>query len=189
MSAVVEKKRGVASAGSAVFSACGQYRYLLTRRLTENGSEHGCEPNKMATFIMLNPSTADATRNDPTIRRCIGFAQQWACGTLQVLNLFAVRATLPQTMKQTDDPVGPENQQWFERVLRAAPVDSHIVVCAWGVHGAFRGQDRVVLGWLRELGIASFALGVTRDGHPCHPLYLPYSAELVQYTREGAWTP
>lgn len=189
MSAVVGKKSGIASTGSAVFSTCGQYRYLLTRRLSEYNIEGGIECDKVATFIMLNPSTADATRNDPTIRRCIGFAQQWGCGTLQVLNLFAVRATLPQAMKQATDPVGPDNHKWFARTLMAAPVESHVVVCAWGVHGAFRGQDRVVLGWLHELGITSFALGITLEGHPRHPLYLPYLTGLMQYTRESAWTP
>jgi hypothetical protein len=187
--AVVEKGSGITSAGSAVFSPCGRYRYLLTRRLCESNSEHERTQDMVATFIMLNPSTADATRNDPTIRRCIGFAQRWGCGRLQVLNLFAVRATLPQAMKQADDPVGPDNRKWFAQMLRVAPRESHLVVCAWGVHGAFRAQDHVVLGWLHELGIASFALGVTRDGHPRHPLYLPYSTGLVQYTRESAWNP
>lgn len=175
--------------GSAIFSTCGQYRYLLTRRLCAHDSQSMRAQDKVATMIMLNPSTADATRNDPTIRRCIGFAQQWGCGTLQVLNLFAVRATLPQAMKEAADPVGPDNYKWFAQTLMAAPVELHVVVCAWGVHGAFRGQDRVVLGWLHELGITSFALGTTREGHPRHPLYLPYSTGLMQYTRESTWTP
>jgi hypothetical protein len=128
---------------------------------------------------MLNPSTADATNDDPTIRRCIGFARHWGCGRLVVLNLFAVRATDPADMKRADDPVGPENRDWFDRTLR----DSHggPVVCAWGVHGAYMEQDLTVLGWLDRVGVEPLALGVTREGHPKHPLYLPYSAALVPF--------
>src|SRR5215213_9378089 len=106
--------------GSALFSACGRYRYLLTRQLGEGALGQA----KMATFIMLNPSTADATRNDPTIRKCIGFAQRWQCDTLQVLNLFAVRATLPRDMKRADDPVGPDNLDWFAQAILADDVDA-----------------------------------------------------------------
>src|SRR3954454_15761859 len=94
---------------NAVISACGRYRYLLSRQVGPG--------LRTATFIMLNPSTADATNDDPTIRRCIGFARQWGCGRLAVLNLFAVRATDPAEMKRADDPVGPENRDWFDRHL------------------------------------------------------------------------
>jgi hypothetical protein len=160
--------------GSAIFSKCEQYRYLLTRRISEH--------EKTATFIMLNPSTANAHINDPTIRKCIGFARRWQCGTLQVLNLFAVRATLPRDMKQAFDPVGPDNHQWFARVLTPESTHPHLVICAWGVHGAFREQDRTVLGWLHEIGIDLFALGLTRQGHPRHPLYMSYATELIPYT-------
>src|SRR4051812_26865304 len=107
---------------NAVISACGRYRYLLTRQV-------GPGP-RAATFIMLNPSTADATKDDPTIRRCIGFARQWGCGRLSVLNLFAFRATDPAAMKRADDPVGPENKDWFERILTDAGEGR--VVCGWG---------------------------------------------------------
>jgi hypothetical protein len=87
---------------------------------------------------MLNPSTADASQDDPTIRRCIGFARQWGCGRLVVLNLFAFRATDPADLKRAADPVGPENRAWFDRTL----VDDLVggpVVCGWGVHGAHLG--------------------------------------------------
>ncbi len=156
---------------SAVISACGRFRYLLTRQV-------GPGP-RTTTFIMLNPSTADATNDDPTIRRCIGFARSWGCGRLAVLNLFAVRATDPADMKRADDPVGPENRGWFERTLqthRDGPV-----VCAWGVHGEHRGQDLTVLGWLEGYDVEPLTLGITRDGHPKHPLYLPKGAELVAF--------
>jgi len=156
---------------NAVISTCGRYRYLLTRQVGPG--------LQTATFIMLNPSTADATSDDPTIRRCIGFARRWGCGQLAVLNLFAVRATDPADMKRADDPVGPENRDWFDRTLLAPEGP---VVCAWGVHGEYRGQDLTVLAWLAEYGIKPLALGMTRDGHPKHPLYLPKSAGPTAFT-------
>jgi hypothetical protein len=159
--------------GNAVISGCGRYRYLLTR-LVGPGSI-------TATFIMLNPSTADATIDDPTIRRCIGFARRWDCGRLAVLNLFALRTTYPADLNRTDDPVGPRNEECFDRTLKAAGAGP--VVCAWGVHGAYLGQDQTVLGWIRPRGIQLLSLGLTRSGHPKHPLYLPRSAELVRFER------
>jgi hypothetical protein len=173
MAAGEKQGGGPTSSGLAIFSACGQYRYLLTRRISEH--------EKIATFIMLNPSTADATHNDPTIRKCIGFARRWQCGTLQVLNLFGVRAMFPQEMKQAVDPVGPENQHWFHQVILPESTAANLVICAWGVHGNFKGQDKIILDWLEEVGIRPFALGVTRQGHPRHPLYLPYAIEPVLY--------
>ena len=154
---------------NAVVSACGRYRYLLTRQVGPG--------SRTATFIMLNPSTADAANDDPTIRRCIGFSRQWGCDRLLVLNLFAFRATDPAVMKRAEDPVGPENREWFFRALSNSP--GCLAVCAWGVHGEHWGQDRTVLGWLSEAGVTPVALGVTRDGHPRHPLYLPKRAEMV----------
>lgn len=158
---------------NAVISACGRYRYVLTRQVGPG--------TRSAVFVMLNPSTADASNDDPTIRRCIGFARQWSCGRLVVLNLFAFRATEPADLKRAEEPVGWENRAWFERML--ADPGAGLVICGWGVHGEHRGQDRAVLGWLAELGVEPLALGVTKDGHPRHPLYLPYSAELVVFAR------
>jgi hypothetical protein len=113
---------------NAVISACDRYRYVLRRQVGPGA--------RIATFIMLNPSTADATQDDPTIRRCIGFARQWGCGQLVVLNLFAFRATDPVDLKRAADPVGPDNESWFRRIL---PSDGP-VVCGWGVHGSHRNQ-------------------------------------------------
>jgi hypothetical protein len=156
---------------NAVISNCGRYRYLLTRQIAPG--------LRTATFIMLNPSTADATTDDPTIRRCIGFSRQWGCGKLAVLNLFAVRATAPADMKRARDPVGPENKDWFDRTL--AHRGEGPVICAWGVHGEHLEQDSAVLGWLDDIGVKPRALGITRDGHPKHPLYLSYGAQLIPF--------
>jgi hypothetical protein len=128
---------------------------------------------------MLNPSVADAMNDDPTIRRCIGFSRDWDCGKLVVLNLFAFRATNPADLKRADDPVGPENREWFERTLR--PTHAGPVICAWGVHGIFRDQDWTVMGWLAELGVRPVVFGMTRDGHPKHPLYLPKTAQMIPF--------
>ncbi|WP_020473908.1 DUF1643 domain-containing protein [Zavarzinella formosa] len=156
---------------NAVISDCGKYRYALTRRVGTGV--------RTATFIMLNPSTADAQTDDPTIRRCIGFARMWNCGKLLVLNLFAIRATDPADMRAADDPAGPENKSWFDTLLCGE--EDGPVVCAWGVHGTHMGQNLTVMRWLKSLGIQPVSLGVTKDGHPRHPLYVPYSAEAIPF--------
>lgn len=135
------------------------------------------EPKSCA-FIMLNPSTADGETDDPTIRRCIGFAKSWGYERLEVLNLFAFRATKPAellALNHGDDPVGAENQHHVDKVV----VDSSLIVCAWGAHGPHIDQDETMLGWLD--GRETFALGVTAKGHPRHPLYVPASQPLVPF--------
>ncbi len=156
-------------AGAAVLSPCGAFRYLLTRRLGAG--------TKLATFVMLNPSTADADRDDATIPKCVGFARRWGCAGLQVVNLFAFRATDPADMRKADDPVGPENAAWIGRAIREA--GSGPVVCAWGYHGAYRGQDLVILRLLKTWRVAPVALQVTKHGQPKHPLYVPYGAQPI----------
>jgi hypothetical protein len=155
---------------SAVISACGKYRYHLFRKVGDGGP--------VATFIMLNPSTADDQLDDPTIRKVMGFARRWGCGDLHVVNLFAFRATRPAELGKTLDPVGPENQEWVRRSVEFA--SDGMVVCAWGAWGGYMRQDEAVLGWIADL-CPPMCLGVTRDGHPRHPLYLPFSSELVSY--------
>jgi hypothetical protein len=159
---------------SAVLSPDRKYRYHLYRSIPGGG-------NRIATFIMLNPSTADHEVDDPTIRKCIGFARRWGCGELHIVNLFAVRATDPREMRRASDPVGPDNHEWVMRTVARAP-DSGPIVCAWGLHGSYMGQDQTVLGWLDGVHEPK-ALGITKDGHPRHPLYVPYEAELEPFGR------
>lgn len=167
---------------SAIVSRDGRYRYHLHRRVPGGG-------DRVATFVMLNPSTADDRRDDPTIRRCLGFARAWGCGELHVVNLFGARATDPRALRGLDDPVGPGNRAWVLRAVDAAgsigdPGGAGLVVCAWGNHGTYRDQDRAVLGWIggrRDL----LALGPTRLGNPRHPLYAPAGAELVPWPIAG----
>jgi hypothetical protein len=166
----------------AVISQCGTYRYLLRR-------EWGLGP--IATFIMLNPSTADAETEDPTIRRCIGFAKAWGCRGLQVVNLFAKRATSPKKMMLADDPVGPKNKGFFESAYENARRDDDPgpLICAWGTHGGFMEQDLEVMGWLD--GFPAWkpqCLGLTKKMYPKHPLYVPQNAVRVRYHRRR-WRP
>lgn len=117
-------------------------------------------------FVGLNPSTADATSDDPTIRRCIRFARDWKAGGLLMGNLFAFRSTSPRALRDVTDPVGPDN----DVRLRDLADQAGIVVAAWGVHGALNGRAEAVV----QSGVlGSFAvLGLTKDGHPRHPLYI-----------------
>ncbi len=121
---------------------------------------------------MLNPSTADAERSDPTVTRCVHYAQAWGFGALIVTNLFAHRSTDPRALKVVDDPVGPDNDAW---ILRAAQ-SVHRVVVAWGVHGTLLDRDTHVLALLADCPL--YRLGQSRAGHPRHPLYLPRNAQL-----------
>ena len=115
------------------------------------------------TFIGLNPSTADEYADDPTIRRCIGFARSWGFGRLKMLNLYAYRATDPLRLADTDDPVGPHNDCTISKVVGG----SDLVICAWGVRA---GHDRAAK-VLAFIG-APHCLGLTKDGYPRHPLYV-----------------
>ncbi len=157
--------------GRCVFSPCRTYRYLLTR----SWGELFQVPRRLVMFIGLNPSTADEEQDDPTIRRCIGFAKDWGFAGLVMGNLFAFRATDPRDMLAAEDPVGPENDQ---HLLEASLVVS-LVVAAWGVRGAHRGRGDEVAGLIPDLS----ALGLTKDGHPRHPLYLPRTQPLCDWPK------
>jgi hypothetical protein len=157
----------VARSGAAKFSACGEYRYLLTR---EFGGEATC------VFVMLNPSTADAERDDPTIRRCIGFARREGFGRLEIVNLYGLRATKPAVLFASEDPVGPGNDRWLEESLSRA----NTVVVAWGNHVK---PERVasVMEMITGVGTPVVCFGLTGRCQPRHPLYLRLDAELVDY--------
>lgn len=146
-----------------VFSPCRTYRYALWREW--NGGEG------YAMFVGLNPSTADEIHDDPTIRRCMDFAQAWGYSALCMTNLFAFRATQPKLMKAAADPVGPEN----DLHLITLADDAGVTVAAWGIHGTHRGRDLEV----RRLLPSLHCLARTKHGHPRHPLYLDSSLRPV----------
>jgi hypothetical protein len=145
---------------TAAISPCGRYRYRLTRG----------DGNRLC-FVMLNPSTADANINDPTIRRCRSFARREGYAGIEVLNLFALRATDPAQLIGHGDPTGPENVAYLEQ---ASLVHGNgIIVCAWGAHRAAT-PDKVntTIYWLRRCGARLVCLGKTKSGAPRHPLYV-----------------
>lgn len=155
---------------TAVISRCGRYRYQLARAWDDR--------RPPAVFVMLNPSTADAAIDDPTIRRCIGFAQRWDCGALVVVNLFAWRATRPTDLKIVRDPVGPEADVHIMRTIDYAKAEDGPVICAWGAHGDLRDRARVVTAMILSAGIVPQVLRMNASGSPAHPLYSPYSCSL-----------
>lgn len=121
-------------------------------------------------FIGLNPSTADHRVDDRTIRRCVRFARSWGFGELAVANLFALRTSSPNVLRCASDPVGPRNDGWLGRLISEADE----VVLAWGDHGSYRQRDRVVLSMVER----PCCLGLSKLGHPRHPLYLRATTKL-----------
>jgi hypothetical protein len=145
------------------------YRYLLTRIW-----DPALRP---AVFLMLNPSTADAMDDDPTIRRCTGYAKREGAGGLVVVNLFALRSTDPRVLRHHADPVGPLNDVF----IRQATAGAGTVIAAWGAAGVEHGRGPGVTQTLRKRGVALKCLGTTSTGQPRHPLYLPGNAVLEPY--------
>jgi hypothetical protein len=148
----------------ALFSDCERYRYLLDIVWDES--------LPLAVVIGLNPSTADAFQDDPTVRRWVSFAQGWGCGGVRVLNLFAWRATDPAAMKAAVAPMGADNCLWKLMEGATGPV-----VACWGTHGAHQGRGKMMAAILKNLQ----CLGRNADGSPRHPLYLRSDTELEPY--------
>lgn len=157
---------------TARFSEDGVYRYELSRRWAKG---------PMATWIMLNPSTADAVKLDPTIRRCREFTKSWEMGGLYVVNLFAFRSTDPSALKTAEDPVGPENDD----AIHDAVVRSRVVVVAWGAYPLSVRRGSNVLELIREIGRTPLCLAKTKRGRPRHPLYVRGSAKPFPYVENG----
>jgi hypothetical protein len=148
-------------ASGAVLSTCGRYRYALRRSWA---------PGPMMTWVMLNPSTADATVNDPTIRTLISFGRAWGMGSLAVVNLFAWRATKPRDLLGVEDPVGPENAAAIARWVDLA----HLVMVGWGNGPGGRRMDDLMAQAVASLvatGHRLECLGTNANGSPWHPLF------------------
>lgn len=142
----------------------GRYRYALTR---------DWDPARpRVTWVMLNPSTADATADDHTIRKCRAYSRAWHGGGLLVVNLFALRATDPTALYRDPDPIGPDTDAVLATRLTEPRTDRARVVVAWGRHGTLHGRDRQVLDLLHRLGISPQCLTVIRNGRPGHPARL-----------------
>ncbi len=150
---------------TAVYSDCERYRYSLTRVWDAGG--------KRALFVMLNPSTATEVQNDPTVERCERRARALGFGAFRVTNIFAWRDTDPRAMRRADDPVGPEN----DAAILDGVAWADQVIAAWGTHGAHLGRGPAVEALLRGTGQPLYHLGLTKDGHPKHPLYIAYARQ------------
>ena len=142
----------------ANFSPCRKYRYVLWRTW-ERGESH-------VIFVGLNPSTADERKDDPTIRRCIGFAKAWGFGGIFMLNIFAFRTIDPKELKKINDPIGPENNNNLQIYFHSSGLN----VACWGNYGEFMGRGDFVIELLGKKNLSY--LGVTKSGQPKHPLYL-----------------
>lgn len=143
---------------SAVISPCERYRYALHRRWQIG--------NSSVLWVMLNPSTADADIDDPTIRRCLVFSQAWSFDHLMVGNLYALRSTQPAALWTADDPVGPEN----DAHLRAMAKGAAQIICAWGAN-AKQSRADAVIALLREYAPVC-ALPVRKPDSAGHGFYV-----------------
>ena len=148
---------------TAVYSDCERYRYSLVRTWDEAG--------RKALFVMLNPSTATEVQNDPTVERCERRARHLGYGAFRVTNIFAWRATDPRDMRAAADPVGPQN----DAALTEGADWADDIIAAWGVHGAHLARGAAVADMLGRQGKPLYHLGLSKAGHPRHPLYLPYA--------------
>lgn len=155
----------------AVFSECRTFRYRLW--------EIWDRSKPIVCYVMLNPSTADEVKNDPTVERCSRRALQMGGGGFRVANIFALRSTDPAALYKTDDStkLGGGPHDYNNAHISAAARASNIVICGWGTHGKRLGRGRWVLTYLRNSGIKPHALKMTKCGEPGHPLYVPYSAQ------------
>ena len=171
----------------AVCSADRRYRYLLTRRVGVDPATGGLGAG--VTFIGLNPSKANEHSDDPTIRRCIGFARRWGVPWLNVVNLSPLAATDPDDLKAAGPEPGDVIARNLEHVASVTG-GGEIVVAAWGVLGALEGRGELMMGFLRGSGVRSvYCPARNADGSPRHPMYMPGTTEPVAYRDFGLAEP
>lgn len=157
------------SANYAEFSECGTYRYVLRRR----NDDAPAFPQGPVLFIMLNPSTADENKNDPTIRRCIHFANRANASELMVVNLFALRSTDPRKLLKHKSPIGQHNDFMISELAFHVRKNNGIIVAAWGAHPAARERGEELASKFGPFKNGTLlCLGQTKSGAPRHPLYV-----------------
>jgi hypothetical protein len=156
---------------SAVYSDCENYRYALTRSWDPAAGR--------VLFVMLNPSKATELQNDPTVERCERRARALGFGAFRVTNIFAWRETNPHLMRKAADPIGPDN----DRVLIAGSDWANQIIAAWGTHGAHLNRGPATAELLWKAGKPIFHLGLTKHGHPKHPLYIRYTQQPEPWAR------
>lgn len=186
--AVLDPAAGVTA--TAMLSPDGRHRYLLRRQINPTLVQpldvvdavlKGCPIAKRVLFVMLNPSTADATKDDNTIRRCKSFAAEWGASVLTVVNLFSFRATKPAELLGVRDPSDKTNEEVVREEI-AAHKDG-IIVAAWGRFAKLDNCDRT---WIKVAVRMhdGWCLGANQDGSPRHPLYVPAVQKLIPYGRD-----
>lgn len=163
------RKQKLTIGSSALISNCGTYRYNLYRIWDYE--------KPLLNFIMLNPSTADGETDDPTIRKCIAWAKALGFGGLVVTNLFAYRSTDPKNLSHAVNPIGSDNDEILIRIAKKAGM----VICAWGNSGKLFVRGIYVKRLLQREGIKLYALKISNEGYPCHPLYLSYDLKPQEY--------
>ena len=153
---------------SAKLSDCEKYRYELIREWSTSDFTLNNAKEGQLVFCLLNPSTADAVEDDQTLKRCVGFAQQWEYSRIVVVNLFAFRSTHPSELSKCPDPVGEDNDRYILKNAKAAA----FFVAGWGTEGVMLNRQNAVLDMLRSNGVVVHTLGQNRGGTPKHPLRL-----------------
>jgi len=148
----------------ANISPCKKYRYRLTRTWDDR---------PLLPFVMLNPSWADAEKDDNTITCCMKFARREGAGGISVVNLYALRTPHPRRLKEEKDPFGPDNEAALIEVAMEAISSGQPIICAWGINGPNYGGDKRAMDILQRAGARLVCLGKTKDGHPRHPSRLP----------------
>jgi hypothetical protein len=171
---VTDLHEHTAGTDQAAFSIDRTYRYGLTRRWA---------PGPTACWVMLNPSTADAFREDATSRRVAAFTRRFGSfGALVIVNLYALRSTKPDALWTHPDPLGPLGEQF----LRSNANSRTLTIAAWGAHGARNGRGQQVADMLADAGLRVWCLGTTANGQPKHPLYVKGDTPLVPYAVKAA---
>lgn len=154
----------------AEISGCKTYRYHLWRKWGSNSD--------VMTFIMLNPSTADAMKDDPTIRKCVNYAKREGCDAISVVNLFALRTPNPDDLYTHPAPVGPENDEWIVKICK----NTSLVVAAWGNCGDYLNRAGIVSNQLNSMDIKVSCLIRNKSGSPRHPLYCNAKESIKTFT-------
>lgn len=157
-------------AGPATFSRDRRYRYTLTRVWDTSKPK--------VAWVMLNPSTADESQLDPTLRRCLDYSYRWGYGMFAVLNLYAIRSTDRLAILKEREPVGVDNDDYIKTYVRVAD----LVVCGWGTYGQYNDRGKEVKALIESEGKTPHYLRLTGDGHPGHPLYLPSKLNPTPWT-------
>lgn len=158
---------------TALISDCGKYRLALTRTIT------GLDSDRRILFIMLNPSTADASKDDPTIRRCLSFARRDQCSMVTVVNLYALRATNPAELLTSPDPIGPGNPEMVRHEIDLHRRDGGLIIAAWG---SSKQPSPIMVRYVKEwLNGSGLCLGMNKDRSPKHPLYVRGDSPLVRF--------